>query len=390
MAWPRCASVSARESRSSSSVSDGPLTGLRVLEFGNLIAAPYATMLLADLGADVVKVEPPGGDLARRFGPFRNGESIFFMAVNRGKRSIVVDDDRPLLEALIERADALVHNLRQGAMERLGVGPAHCHEINPSLVYTEITAFGDTGPYAGRSGVDIVFQGESGMISITGDAGDPPHKTATTIADYLAGTNAALTTAAAMAERPPTGRHIVVTLRDGVMAAQSGWNALYLERETEPERTGTASPFLAPNQVFKTADGNITIAVVSDRHFAALAEALDMPHLAAEFPDNETRVRRLSDLAAVLDTVFATKPTSQWLSALEEKGIPAGRVLTIGEALSDPQAIHHEMVVEQHHPTVGIIRVTGSPLRIDGRPARASTPAPVLGGDNDAIEDWLS
>ncbi len=359
-----------------------------MLEFGNLIAAPYATMLLADLGADVVKVEPPAGDLARRFGPFRNGESIFFMAVNRGKRSIVVDDDRPLLEALIARADALVHNLRQGAMERMGVGLDRCHKINPSLVFTEITAFGITGPYAGRSGVDVIFQGESGMISITGEPDDPPHKTATTIADYLAGTNAALATAAAIAERPLSGRHIVVTLRDGVMAAQSGWNALYLDRDTEPERTGTASPFLAPNQVFTSADGLFTIAVVSDRHFVALAEALDMPRLAAEYPDNETRLRHRVELAELLDSVFGTRPTSHWISVLEDKGIPAGRVLTIGEALSDPQAVHHEMVVEQRHPAAGMIRVTGSPLRIDGRPARAGAPAPVLGADT--VDDWLS
>ena len=272
----------------------GPLHGVLVVEFGNLIAAPYAGMLLADLGARVVKVEPVEGDLGRRFGPFQGGESSFFMAVNRGKESLALDPkdwlSKRVLDNLVKKADVLIHNLRHGAIERLGLGEARSHELNPNLIYGVVSAFGPEGPYARRAGVDVVFQGESGMISITGEPNDGPHKTATTIADYLAGTNLALAVSAALARRRPRGCRIDVSLRDGVMAVQSGWNALALASGEAPARTGTASPFISPNQVFVAADAPFTLAIVSDRHFQLLADALERPDLVADYPDNETRM----------------------------------------------------------------------------------------------------
>jgi crotonobetainyl-CoA:carnitine CoA-transferase CaiB-like acyl-CoA transferase len=368
---------------------DGPLRGNLVVEFGNLIAAPYAAMLLADLGARVIKVEPRSGDLGRLFGPYQQGESVFFMAVNRGKESIALDTkdwvSKRVLDNLVRKADVVVNNLRYGAMDRLGLGEARCRELNSKLVYAVISAFGSTGPYAHRPGVDLIFQGESGMISISGAPKDGPRKTATTIGDYVAGTNTALAISAALAESPRRGRRIDVSLRDGLFAVQSGWNALAFTRHAQPERTGTASPFLAPNQVFEASDGHFTLAVVSDRHFELLCDALERPDLASDYPDNESRMADEASLVRKLSRVFKTEGVEYWIGLLDEAGLPVGRVLTIAEAFDDPQARHNEMLVEYDHPTAGQVRTTGSPLRLDGDQARSEALPPALGQDTRQI-----
>jgi crotonobetainyl-CoA:carnitine CoA-transferase CaiB-like acyl-CoA transferase len=364
-------------------VSEGPLDGVTVVEFGNLIAAPYAAMLLADMGARVIKVEPTGGDLGRQFGPYQNGESVFYMAVNRGKESVALDVkdwvSKRVLDNLVRKADVVLSNLRHGAMERLGLDETRCRQLNPELIYAVVSAFGAEGPYAKRAGVDVIFQGESGMISISGDAKDGPHKTATTIGDYVAGTNMAFAISAALAEHPRRGRRIDVSLRDGIMAVQSGWNALNFSNHRQPERTGTASPFLAPNQVFEAADGPFTLAIVSDRHFELLCDAIERADLVEEFPDNGARMAGRESLARKLGRVFKGEGVEYWVGLLETAGIPVGRVLTITEAFDDPQARHHGMLVEYEHPNAGHVRTTGSPLRLDGEQARARGLPPVLG-----------
>ena len=369
--------------------SSGPLEGTTVVEFGNLIAAPYAGMLLADLGARVIKVEPRNGDLGRQFGPYQNGESAFFMTVNRGKESIALNTGdwvaKRVLDNLVRKADVVLHNLRHGAMERLGLGEERTRELNPRVIYAVVSAFGATGPYAKRPGIDVIFQGESGMISITGDTKDGPRKTATTIGDYVAGTNAALAISAALAERPRTGRRIDISLRDGLMAVQSGWNALAFAGHAQPERTGTASPFLAPNQVFEAADGTFTLAIVSDRHFQLLCDAIERADLAEAYPTNVERLAGRDSLARKLSRVFKTEGVEYWITLLEQVGLPVGRVLTIPEAFGDPQARHHEMLVEFEHPTAGHVRTTGSPLRLDGSQARAASLPPTLGQHTRAI-----
>jgi crotonobetainyl-CoA:carnitine CoA-transferase CaiB-like acyl-CoA transferase len=362
-----------------------PLRGVRVVEFGNLIAAPHAAMMLADLGADVVKVEPPGGDLGRGFGPYRNGESVFFLSANRGKRSMVLDlATETGVEAareLCATADVVVHNLRKGAMERRGLGYEDLAAGNPGLVYAAVSAFGWTGPESDRAGIDVVFQGESGMMSITGDPDSPPGKTATTIGDYVAATNAALAVTAALVERAATGRgrRVDVSLRDGIIAVQGGWNALAFHAGTQPPKTGTASPFLAPNQAFPTADGHLTVAIVSDRHFRILCDALAHPDLAARYPTNEERLAGRDALAAELGTVFRTKSTDEWLAVLAPLGMPVGRVRSLPEVFADPQVRHNEMVVDLQHPALGTVAVTGSPLRFDGGQAMTTRPPPRLG-----------
>lgn len=364
-------------------MSDGPLHGTLVVELGNLVAAPYATMLLADLGARVVKVEPTEGDLSRRFGPFQEGESVFFMAVNRGKESLAIDIDdwvsKRVLDNLVRKADVLVGNLRPGAMDRLGLGQDRCRDLNPTLIYASINAFGADGPYAKRSGIDVIFQGESGMISITGDPKDGPRKTATTIGDYVAGTNTALAVSAALAERPRRWRRIDVSLRDGLMAVQSGWNAMAHANRRQPDRLGTASPYLAPNQVFEASDGPFTLAIVSDRHFELLADALERPDLAVDFPTNEERMAGRDSLVRKLSRMFGANTVEHWVNLLGHAGLPVGRVLTIAEAFDDPQARHHGMLVEFEHPVAGHVRTTGSPIRIDDTGTVSERLPPSLG-----------
>lgn len=366
-----------------------PLDGVTVVEFGNLIAAPYAGMLLADLGARVIKVEPSSGDLGRQFGPYQQEESTFFMAVNRGKESLALDTkdwvSKRVLDNLVRKADVVLHNLRHGAMERLGLDEERCRELNPGVIYAVVSAFGSDGPYAKRPGIDVIFQGESGMISITGDPKDGPRKTATTIGDYVAGTNAALAITAALAERPRKGRRIDISLRDGLLAVQSGWNALAFTNHRQPERTGTASPFLAPNQVFEAADGHFTLAIVSDRHFELLCDAIERGDLAGAYPTNEERMADRESLTRKLSRVFKAEGVEYWIDLLERAGLPVGRVLTIAEAFDDPQARHHGMLVEFEHPKAGHVRTTGSPLRIDGGQARAQAIPPTLGQHTRAI-----
>jgi crotonobetainyl-CoA:carnitine CoA-transferase CaiB-like acyl-CoA transferase len=371
----------------------GALAGVRVLEFGNLVAAPYCGMLLADLGADVVKIEPPGGDLARQIGPFINGESAFFMSVNRGKRSLAIDARRTEGAAALRRlcleADVVVHNLRRGAMDRMGLGYPQLMAGNPRLVFAAITAFGSSGPYANRAGIDLIFQGESGMMSITGDEGEGPHKTATTIGDFVAGTNAALAICAALVARETTGggRLIEVSLRDGLIAVQAGWNAQFFATGVQPRRTATASPVTGPNQTLRTGDGHLNLAVVSDRHFVEVCRVLGRAGLASDprFASNELRVANRDELAGLLQEVLGTDTTDHWLALFDRAGVPAGRVLDLAEVFSDPQVIHNEMVVDFDHPRAGHIRTQGSPIRLDGSPARSHLRPPLLGEHTDAV-----
>lgn len=362
-----------------------PLAGITVIEFGNLIAAPHAAMLLADLGCDVIKVEPPGGDLGRAFGPFQEGESVFFLSANRGKRSIVLDlsteDGRRAAARLCETADVVVHNLRFGVMEANGLGYPDVAATNPGVVYAVISAFGASGPSAERTGVDVVVQAEAGMVSITGDEGGPPAKTATTIGDYVAGMNAAMAVCAALAGRSRSGDgcRIDVSLRDGLVAVQAGWNALAFAEERQPQRTGTASPFLAPNQVFETADGLLALAIVSDSHFSRLCSLLGYPELADRYPTNADRMRHRDELTSVLAETLASRAAREWVAILGGAGLPVGRVLTLPEVWDDPQIIHNQMIFDYHHPVAGTVRAIGSPIQTDGTPARSGMRPPLLG-----------
>lgn len=359
-----------------------PLSGIKVVEVANLIAGPYAGMMLADLGAKVTKIEPPSGDLGRQFGPYRHGESVFFLSVNRGKASEIIDfrsePGRRRARDLVADADVLLNNLRAGAMDRLGLGEEEVRSYNPSIVYGVVSAFGADGPYADRAGIDIVFQAESGMISITGHEGSPPSKTATTIGDYVAATNLVAGICAALAEPGRPGRRIDVSLRDSLLAVQGGWNAVAFHTGTQPPRIGTASIFTAPNQVFETADGHLALAIVSDDHFVRLCDALDLPGAVERWPTNDERMAAVTEIAEMLTPIFASQSSQHWLDLLNGIGLPVGRVLTLPEVWNDPQVQHNEMIVELTHPHAGRFRVIGSPIRIDGEATTSRQPPPTL------------
>jgi len=374
-----------------------PLQGLRVVEFGNLVAAPYCGMLLADLGAEVIKVEPTTGDLAREIPPFYGEASAFFIAVNRGKRSAALDPKADGMEEVLRKlalsADVIVNNLRWGAMDRMGLGYAGLADSH--LVYAVLSAFGSSGPDAQRPGIDLIFQGESGMMSLAGAEGDPPQKTATTIADFVAGTNAALAVLAAIAggggRGGGRGSLVEVSLRDSLIAVQAGWNAQFFAHGSQPRRTGTASPVTGPNQTYRTADGHLNVAVVSDRHFVETCRALGLDELIGDprFATNATRVANRAELNGKLEAVLGMHPTAHWLARLTEAGVPAGRILDLPSVFTDPQVIHNEMVVTTEHPGAGSIRTQGSPLRIDGHSARAGRPAPLLGQHTRSVLEEL-
>ena len=366
-------------------IPSGPLTGTRVVEMGNLVGAPYGGMALADLGAEVIKVELPGGDLSRALPPFVATESAFYLAMNRGKRSVALHPRHPKarrwLMELVNSADVLLHNLRHGAMERMGLGESDVRESNPAIVYAVVSAFGTEGPDAARPGIDLIFQAESGMVSIAGHADDPPQKTATTIGDFLAGTNIALLICAALVERARTGRgkKVEVSLRDGLIAAQSTWNAIAVAEQGQPPRMGTASPFTAPNQLFEAQGGFLAVAIVADAHFRRLCEVIGRSDLADRYPTNPDRVQHRETIAEELGAVLATADVDVWEEQFKEAGVPAGKVLTLPEVMEDAQALHQEMFFQEIHPRLGVFAQTGSPFRMNSEPVRADMPAPALG-----------
>lgn len=366
-------------------IPSGPLTGTRVVEMGNLVGAPYGAMALADLGAEVIKVELPSGDLSRAFPPFVGGESAFFLAMNRGKKSVALPlrhpDARRWLFDLVGTADVLLHNLRHGAMERMGLGEPEVREINPGIIYAIVSAFGTEGPDAARPGIDLIFQAESGMVSIAGHADDPPQKTATTIGDFLAGTNIAFLICAALLERSRTGRgkKVEVSLRDGLIAAQSTWNAIAVAEQGQPPRIGTASPFTAPNQLFQARGGLLAVAIVADAHFRQLCKVIGRPDLAERYPTNPERVQHREEIAGELGAILATGDVDSWVEQIRNAGVPVGKVLTLPEVMEDPQALHQEMFYPEIHPRLGMVVQTGSPFRVNSESVRAHHPAPALG-----------
>lgn len=365
-----------------------PLEGIRVLELGALVAAPYCGMLLADLGADVVKVEPPEGDMARQFAPFVDGgESAFFLSVNRGKRSVRVDLKDPealsWVRALASRSDVLVHNFRTGVVERLGLGYDDLADSSPGLVYCAISGFGPTGPMARRPGIDLLFQAESGMMAITGSADGPAAKVGTNAADVYAATTAAACINAALVGRSVSGRgsRIDVSLRDAFLALQACWFTSFLATGEQPGRLGAASPFTAPTDVFETADGTIVLAVVNGKHWEIFCRTLGLDDLLHDprYADNESRVRYAAELRSRVDVALGQQSTAHWLATFERAAIPAGQVLDYQQVVDDPQIQHNEMIQTLQHPVAGTVRLQGSPFWVDGGKTTSCTPPPVLG-----------
>jgi formyl-CoA transferase len=364
-----------------------PLDGVRVIDLTQAMAAPYCTMNLADLGADVIKVEPPGGEETRRGSASRNGESASFMALNRDKRGIVLDLKQPegveIIHRLARTADVFVQNYRPGAAGRLGVSYEQLRAINPRLVYCSISGFGATGPYASRGGYDLVAQGMSGIISVTGDEDGALAKAGIPLSDLAAGLFGAYGVLCALEHRERTGEGQLVdtSLLEAAMALTVWESTEYWATGRTPGPLGSAHRLSAPYQALRAADGYFTVGANTDKLFAALCEVIERPDLPGDERFGE-RARRLANrkaLVAEIEKVTTGGTRAHWLSRLERAGVPSGPINDYAEALADPHTLARDMVVDLVHPTAGPIKALGVPVKLSDTPGAVDRPAPMLG-----------
>jgi len=365
-----------------------PLSGFRVLDLTRFLAGPYCTMVLADLGADVIKLEQPGtGDESRRFGPFSGGESYTFIQANRGKRSVALDLKDPrgaaLARRLADRADLVIESFRPGVADSLGLGYAELSRDRPDLLYCSISGFGQTGPYAGRPGFDIMAQGVTGLMRMTGEPGGRPAKAGIAVNDVAAGVTAVYSILAAqlVRTRTGTGQYIDVSLTDALLA-WTVWEAgMWFGDGTLAAPNGTRHRLSAPYQAFRTADGYVTIGASSDRLWRRAAVALGCPRWLDDprFASPADRLAHVDELEAEIETVTATRTTADWVAVLDAAGVPAGPVYRYDETLADPQVRAREMIVEMEHPIMGSVRTLGQPSKFSRSPTGSARPAPWLG-----------
>jgi crotonobetainyl-CoA:carnitine CoA-transferase CaiB-like acyl-CoA transferase len=368
----------------------GPLAGVKVVELSHIMAGPVCGLMLADLGADVIKVEKiPGGDDTRRAVPPKIGdESAAFMMMNRNKRGIAIDlktsGGIEAMRRLLRDADVLIENHRRGTMERLGLGYESLKKVNPGLIYCAVSGFGRTGPYADRGGFDLIAQGMSGLMSITGEGpGRPPVKVGAPVTDITAGILAAMGVLAAYVHRLKTGEGQVVdtSLFEAGIVHTYWQSAICLATGVPPGPMGSAHPLNAPYQAFPTADGWINVGAANQRNWEKLADALGAEALKSDerFRTNADRMANLAALTALLDEKFRMRPTAEWLTRLEAAGVPAGPVLSVAEMHADPQARAREMVVRVEHSGVGPVETIGAPVKLSATPASVRRGAPRFG-----------
>ncbi len=368
----------------------GPLTGLKVIELAHIMAGPVCGLMLADLGAEVIKVEKvPGGDDTRRaLPPDIDGEAAAFMMMNRNKRGIAIDlkheEGKAVLRRLLAGADVVIENYRKGTMDRLGLGYETLKAENPGLIYCEISGFGRSGPYAERAGFDLIAQGMSGLMSITGEGeGRPPVKVGAPLTDITAGILAALGVVAAYVKRLETGhgQRVDTSLFEAGIVHTYWQSAIALATGRAPGPLGSAHPLNAPYQAFETADGWINVGAANQANWLRLLEVLEAPELAGDprFADNVARMAHVAELVAALTPHFQTHTTADWLDRLEAAGVPAGPVLSITEMHQDPQTLARDMVSEVEHSRVGTVKTIGLPIKLSETPGGVQHGAPVYG-----------
>jgi formyl-CoA transferase len=374
------------------------LEGIRVVDQTQVMAGPFCSMLLADMGAEVIKIEPPSGEHMRggelELAP---GVSASFLAVNRNKRSLTLDLKQPdgvaVLKKLAATADVLVENYRPGVARRLGIDYEVFRLVNPRLVYCSLSGFGQTGPYADRGGYDLIAQGMSGIMSATGSQGGPPVKVGVPITDLGAGLFATFGILCALRARRVTGRgQFVDTSLFEAGVALSVWEAAeYWYAGRAPRPMGTAHRLNAPYQAFRASDGHFTAGASNERLWPRFTKLLGLEHLTNDprFDSIAARMQNLAELEREIEAVTATRPRAHWLERCEAEGIPAGPIYTVPEALADPHALARGMVQELVHPQVGPVKALGNPVKMDKSPPTLRKAAPVLGEDNDALLEEL-
>ncbi|RLV50891.1 CoA transferase [Nocardioides mangrovicus] len=384
-------------------MSEGPLSDVLVVDLTRALAGPQAAMMLGDLGARVIKVESPGGDDTRSWGPPFVGpederQSTYFLSANRNKESVTLDlkseDGRQVLEALVRRADVLCENFRVGVLDRLGFSVQRLHELNARLVVLQITGFGHDGPEARRSGYDQIAQGEGGLMSLTGT--EQPTKVGVPIADLLAGMNGAYGVVAALHERHRTGVGRVV--RTSLLAGMVGVHAFQGTRWTVagevPGLAGDHHPSIAPYGLFATGSAPIQIACGSQGLWLSLCEELGIDAADVRFATNPDRVAHRDELVAVLETLFAGHDAEHWLARLAEAGVPSGKVRTLDDVYTWEQTLSQHLLIDVEHPTLGTVQLPGSALRFDDNPYSGGREEhlapPMLGQHDESVREWLS
>ena len=378
----------------------GPLSHIKVLDLSRILAAPWAGQILADLGADVIKVERPGaGDDTRGWGPpflkdasgAETKEAAYYLAVNRGKRSVTIGLDKPegqrLVRALAARSDILLENYKVGTLTRFGLGYEDLKADNPRLVYCSVTGFGQTGPRRQQAAYDFMIQAMGGMMSVTGERDDRPgggpQKVGVPILDLMSGMYAAVAVLAALARREVSGagEYIDIGMLDVQVAALANQAMNYLVSGKAPRRTGNAHPNIQPQDVFACRDGDMVLAVGNDGQFAKLCEVLGLPELARDerFAKNAARVRNLAALLPIIAAKFKENDRKDWVAALDAAGVPCGPINSIAEVFADPQVEHRRMLVDLPHPQSGTVRLVASPMRFTEAPLAHDRPPPLLG-----------
>lgn len=367
----------------------GPLAGMKVIELAHIMAGPVCGLMLADMGADVIKVEKPDGDDSRRFvPPAIHGESAAYMMMNRNKRGLALNLKNPeavqVLHRLLEEADVVIENYRMGTMERLGLGYDDLRAINPRLIYCEISGFGRTGPYAERGGFDLIAQGMSGLMSITGEGpGRPPVKTGAPVSDITAGIVAAMGVSAAYARMLQTGQgqKVDTSLFEAAITQTYWQSAIAFATGTAPGPMGSAHPLNGPYQAFQTADGWINVGAANQRNWLRFLDVIGAPELNDDprFASNHDRMQHLKDLEEILNDHLRHETSEVWLERMERAGLPAGPVLDILQMQADPQAHARDMIVEVDHPVAGAVKTLGHPVKFSETPASIRSAAPLLG-----------
>jgi crotonobetainyl-CoA:carnitine CoA-transferase CaiB-like acyl-CoA transferase len=378
-----------------SNLNHGPLAGIRVLDLTRVLAGPYCTMFLGDLGAEVVKVEQPGvGDDTRGWGPpFVGGESAYFLCINRNKKSITIDLKRQegidLVGRLAGSADVLIENFRPGTMERLGLGEKDLRAINPRLIYASLSGFGADGPMSNAPGYDLIIQAWGGLMSITGEPDGEPTKVGVAIMDLVAGLMLGKAVVAALFARDKigVGQKIDTSLLEAEVASLINVGSNYLIAGATAKRWGNAHPSIVPYQSFKTADGYLVIGVASEGIWQRFCQAIGHSELAADprFAKNSNRVENRKALLGILGRIFVARDTDAWVKLLNEAEVPCAPVQTVDQVFSAPQVLHREMLVEVDHPKAGTVRMAGIPVKLSATPASIRLPPPLLGQHTEEV-----
>jgi crotonobetainyl-CoA:carnitine CoA-transferase CaiB-like acyl-CoA transferase len=373
---------------------DRPLSRVRVLDLTRVLAGPFCSMILGDMGAEVIKIEEPGkGDDTRSWPPFVNGEATYFLSVNRNKQSVTLNlkapEGRRMLERLVRKSDVVLENFRTGTMERLGLGYTRLAKLNPRLVYCAISGFGESGPEAARAGYDLIVQAESGLMDITGFEDGPPVKVGTSIADLVAGMSAAhgITLALLARMRTKKGQKVEISMVDAMAALLTYQAGIYFGTGAKPSRRGNKHPSIVPYEVFKAADAYLTLGVANNSLWERCCTAMERPDLVKDprYAREADRVQNRDTLVPLLNDILGGRPADAWLQRFEAVGVPAGRIRTVAEVCESAHLKARGMIVTLPHPKAGALRVLGVPIRLHGTPGKAAAAPPLLGQHTERV-----